>query len=186
MKKLTFLTVALVMSLSMVAQKVTIDAQKSQLKWTGKKVVGEHWGYVNLKSGSLELKNNQIVSGTFVMDMTSINVKDLEPGEWNDKLVAHLMNDDFFSVDKYKEATLVITQSGAFKNNEATVSGKLTIKGKTHPVTFKAVQTANGYQARVVVDRTKYDIRYGSGKFFTSLGDNMIEDEFVMDVTLVK
>ena len=186
MKKLTLLAVALVMSLGVFAQDVTFSAEKSQLKWTGKKVVGEHWGYINLKSGAITLKDNKITTGKFVIDMASITVKDLEAGEWNDKLVGHLKNDDFFAVDKFKEAVLVITESSVFKGKESTVTGKLTIKDQTHPITFKAIQTADGYTAKIAVDRTKYDIKYGSGKFFSSLGDNMIEDEFILDVKLVK
>jgi polyisoprenoid-binding protein YceI len=113
-------------------------------------------------------------------------VKDLEAGEWHDKLVGHLKSDDFFGVEKFPTSELIITESAPFKNNEATVTGKLTIKGITHPVTFKAVKVGTGYTALITVDRTKYDIKYGSGKFFDSLGDKMIYDEFTLDVKLVK
>ncbi|MFT3739028.1 MAG: YceI family protein [Breznakibacter sp.] len=183
MKKMSLLVVALMVAVSGFAQSVKFDASKSELKWTGKKVSGEHWGYVSLKSGELDVKNNKVVSGKFVIDMTTINVKDLEPGEWNDKLLGHLKSDDFFSVDKYKTAELVV-QGGAFVNNEATLNGQLTIKGVTHPIAFKAVKTATGYTATIGVDRTKYGIKYGSGKFFDSLGDKMIYDEFTLDVKL--
>lgn len=184
MKKLTLLVVAFAVTVGAFAQSSKFDASKAEIKWTGKKVSGEHWGYVSLKSGALEVKNDKVVSGKFVMDMTTINVKDLEPGEWNDKLTGHLRSDDFFAVDKYATAELVINQGGAFVKNEATLNGKLTIKGVTHPITFKAVKSANGYTAKITVDRTKYGIKYGSGKFFDSLGDKMIYDEFTLDVKL--
>jgi len=60
----------------------------------------------------------------------------------------------------------------------------LTIKGITHPVEFEAKQTGNKFSAVISVDRTLYNVRYGSGKFFSNLGDNMISDEFTLEVEL--
>ncbi len=168
------------------AQEVKFNPTKSEIKWTGKKVSGEHFGNINLKEGSITLKGNAIVAGKFVIDMTSITVKDLEPGEWHDKLLGHLKSDDFFGVEKYPEAVLVIDKSTPLMNKMVTITGKLTIKGKTQPVVFVATKTDMGYTAKVMVDRTKYDIRYGSGKFFENLGDKMIYDDFTLEVTLVK
>ena len=185
MKKLAILFLSIVSVIAMSAQEIQFDTEKSEVKWTGKKVTGEHWGFVNLKSGKLDLKNNKIESGKFVIDMTSITDEDLEPGEWHDKLIGHLKSDDFFSVEKYKEAVLVIKGSTAFSNGEADVNGDLTIKGITHPITFKAVKTDNDYKAQIVVDRTNYDIRFRSKKFFENLGDNLIYDDFTLDVTVV-
>jgi polyisoprenoid-binding protein YceI len=187
MKKLILMTlVSVLVAATALAQEVKFDVAKSQLKWTGKKVTGEHWGYIKLKSGAVTLKGDKITSGKFVIDMTSITEEDLEAGEWHDKLLGHLKSDDFFSVAKHAESTLEITGTTATSGNEATLTGKLTIKGITQPISFKAVKTTSGYTANVVVDRTKYDIRYGSGQFFEGLGDKMIYDEFTLDVVLVK
>jgi polyisoprenoid-binding protein YceI len=188
MKKLTLLSLllAFVVSFAGFAQDVKFDAQKAELKWKGKKVTGEHWGYIALKSGTLNLKDEKITGGKFVIDMNAITCKDLEPGEWNDKLVGHLKNDDFFGVDKFPEAILSITRSGSFINNEATVEANLTLKGISQPITFKAIKSANGYTAQIAVNRTKYGIKYSSGSFFEGLGDKMIADEFILDVKLVK
>lgn len=187
MKRLMLIAlVGAIVSLSSVAQEVNFDSAKSQLKWTGKKVSGEHWGYINLKSGSISLKDGKIASGKFVIDMPTMSVKDMEPGEWHDKLLGHLKSDDFFSTNKNKEAVLVITGGEAFINGEAKVTGKLTIKGITHPIAFTAKKSGSGYTAVVTVDRTLYDIKYGSGKFFEGLGDKMIYDDFTLEVTLGK
>jgi polyisoprenoid-binding protein YceI len=187
MKKLTIVITAafLLMGISSFAQDFKANASKSELKWNGKKVTGEHWGFINLKDGKLTLKNNKITSGEFTIDMNSISCKDLTDESWNQKLVGHLKSDDFFGVEKFPTAKLVITESGAFVKDEATVNGKLTIKGITHPVTFNAKKTGNTYVATITVDRSKYDVRYGSGKFFDNLGDNMIYDDFTIDVKLV-
>jgi len=71
---------------------------------------------------------------------------------------------------------------GKFVNNEATVDARLTIKNITHPITFKVKRDGMAYHAEIVVDRSKYDVRYGSGSFFDGLGDKMIYDEFTMTV----
>lgn len=185
MKRLSFLLAILLLGFTAVAQEMTVNVSKSEVKWTGEKVSGEHWGYINLKSGSFVLNNGKIESGKFVMDMTSIVNEDLESPEWNQKLVGHLKSDDFFSVDKYPVSTLVIKESSDFKDGVAEISADLTIKGITNPISFKAKKEAGYYTATIKVDRTKYDVKYGSGKFFDNLGDNMIYDDFTLDVKIV-
>ena len=164
------------------AQTYNADVKKSTLSWHGKKVTGEHIGNINLKDGQLELKDGRIVKGNFVIDMTSITNNDLKDPGYNKKLVDHLKSDDFFGVAKHPEAKIEILKSTPFTNNEATVDANLTIKNITHPVSFKAKREGQAYTAVIVVDRSKYDVRYGSGSFFDNLGDNMIYDEFTMTV----
>ncbi len=183
MKKLFILLAVFLIGFNLSAQDLNVN--KSKLKWTGKKVTGEHWGYVDLKGGALTLKNNKITSGTFTIDMNSLVCEDLESPEWNQKLVGHLKSDDFFSVDKFPVATLTIKESTSFKSGEAEVKADLTIKGITEEIMFKAKKVDNTFKASIIVDRTKYDVRYGSGKFFDNLGDNMIYDDFTLDVKIV-
>jgi len=185
MKKMYFLLATILISFSVFAQDMKVNTSKSELKWTGKKVTGEHWGYIKLKDGSLTLKGDKIVSGSFTIDMNSMNCKDLEDPEWNGKLIGHLKSDDFFSVEKFPVSTLTIIEGTPFKDGKANVKGKLTIKGITQPVSFVAEKMPDGYKASITVDRTKFDVRYGSGKFFESLGDNMIYDDFTLDVKIV-
>ncbi len=165
-------------------QKMTADTGKSKLEWLGEKVTGKHDGSVNLKSGWLTLKDNKIQDGEFIIDMNSIT-----SFENLDRLVGHLKSDDFFGVDKYPESKLVITGSSSFDKGTATVSGNLTIKGITNPVEFKAAYQKKDdgywYFANIVIDRTKYNVRYGSGSFFDNLGDKTIYDEFKLKVSLL-
>lgn len=167
------------------AQSYKIDVTNSTLKWHGKKVTGEHFGNIGLKDGILLLDNDQISGGKFIIDMTSITNTDLTDAGYNAKLVGHLKSDDFFGVEKHPEALLEIIKSSAFKNNVATIDGNLTIKKIKHPVTFTVTKDGNAYSAEIVVDRSKYDVRYGSGSFFDNLGDNMIYDEFTMNVKIM-
>lgn len=183
MKKLFILLTVFLIGFTLSAQDLNVN--KSKLKWTGKKVTGEHWGYIDLKSGTLTLKSDKITGGTFTIDMNSLVCEDLESPEWNQKLVGHLKSDDFFSVDKFPVATLKIKESTSFKNGEAEVKADLTIKGITEEIMFKAKKVDDTFTASITVDRTKYDVRYGSGKFFDNLGDNMIYDDFTLDVKIV-
>ena len=183
--KLMLTIVAIAATSVLMAQQYTADLSKSQLKWNGKKVGGEHWGYITIKSGNLNVVDDKIKTGSFIIDMGSIVCKDLEDPGYNKKLVDHLKSDDFFSVDTYPEAKLVIKESTKFTNGKAEVKGDLTIKGKTHPIEFTASKDGMKYNALITVDRSKYDVRYGSKSFFDNLGDNFIHDEFTLDVTLV-
>jgi len=185
MKKLGILIGTMLISIFAFAQEISVNTDLSELKWTGKKVTGEHWGYIQLKDASLSVKNNQIQSGVFKIDMESINNQDIESEKTNAQLIGHLKSDDFFSVDKYPVATLKIKESTPFKNGFAEIKANLTIKGITHPISFKAEQLVNGYKAKITVDRTKYNVRYGSEKFFDNLGDNMIYDDFTLDVKII-
>lgn len=185
MKKVIFILTAVVaMALTSTAQTFTVNPSKSVLKWTGKKVTGEHFGKISLKEGSFSLKNEKISDGKFVIDMNSITCDDLT-GEYHDKLVGHLKSDDFFGVANYAEAVLVLKSSSKLQNNKATVKGDLTIKGITHPVEFDATQNGSAFNAVITVDRSLYNIRYGSGKFFDNLGDKTIYDDFTIEVQLV-
>lgn len=117
--------------------------------------------------------------------MKSITNDDLKNQELNKKLVNHLKSDDFFSVNRHPTAKLILSGSGSLENKEVDVLGNLTIKGKTHPVSFKGKKNGNIFTATIVVDRAKYDVRYGSGSFFENLGDKLIYDDFIIDVKLV-
>ncbi|GHA52928.1 YceI family protein [Pontibacter akesuensis] len=176
------------------ARAYNVDVAKSDLKWHAKKVTGEHMGNIGLKSGQMLVEGNKIVGGTFVIDMNAMTCSDIKDAEYNGKLIGHLKSDDFFSVEKHPTATFKITEvksnakAAAGKPN-ATVTGDLTIKGITKPVSFPAtVSVRNGVataKGDVTIDRSKYDVRYGSNSFFDGLGDKAIMDEFVvtLDVT---
>jgi len=161
-----------------------IDAASSTVQWKGSKVVGGgHEGFVKLREGGLQLTDGKITAGKFTIDMTTISCTDLEGG-MRDKLVGHLNSADFFDVENHKTANLVVVSADAQNN----VKANLTIKGKTHEVTFPAkVSEQNGIvtaTATITIDRTKYDVRYGSNSFFDNLGDKAISNDITFEVTL--
>lgn len=182
-KSIITITLGLV-TLGATAQK--INTTKSTINWSGEKVVGGgHNGGITLKSGSLSVKKNKVTKGNFVIDMTSITCADLTDKGYNAKLVGHLKSDDFFGVAKHAEASFVVTSSTAFVNGKASVTGNITIKGKTESITFDVMQSGKTYTATIKVDRSKFDVRYGSKSFFDDLGDKAISNIFTLEVKLV-
>jgi polyisoprenoid-binding protein YceI len=181
---LTVLLSASFIAISLGQEKLVADTSKTTLYWVGEKVTGQHSGSVKLQSGFLYFKDNRIVSGEFIIDMTSIKDEGRDA-----RLEGHLKSDDFFSVEKFPAAKLVLTGSDSFEKGNAQVKGDLTIKGITNPIEFKAVMQKKDegvwYFANIVIDRTKYNVRYGSGSFFDNLGDKTIYDEFKLRVALL-
>lgn len=165
-------------------QKLKADIEKTSLTWLGEKVLGQHTGTLKLNSGWLHWEENRITGGEFIIDMTSI-----ETDEKIEKLEGHLKSDDFFGVNKFPESVLEIVESTPFENGNGTVKGNLKIKDITHPVEFKAAlqkeEEGMRFFTNIVVDRSKYNVRFGSGSFFSNLGDKTIYDEFKLKVNLM-
>ena len=169
----------------MFAQKVEVNTKRSSVKWLGKKIGQQHEGNIQLKSGSFELQDDKIVAGNFVLDMTTITNTDLENENYNQKVVGHLKSDDFFGVEKYPSATFKVTGSSKFSNGKATLSGDITIKGKTESISFEVVRAEKEYTAKVEIDRSKFDVKYDSNSFFDNLGDKAIDDIFELEIKLI-
>ncbi len=187
MKNLKTLALALLVAFSaatVTAQTKKVDAAKSKINWVGKKITGQHEGTVTLKEGALVFKGKKLTGGSFTINMNSINVTDLKAGQGKEKLEGHLNADDFFGTAKFSTSTLVFKTIADKGNNVYAVTADLTIKGKTNPVAFNINVNGNNATTAFKVDRTKYDIKYGSGSFFDNLGDNAISDEFDLTVDL--
>jgi polyisoprenoid-binding protein YceI len=174
------------------AQKYTIDAKSSTMKWIGEKVIGKHWGTIKLQEGHL-IRNDNQTRGEFRIDMTTIKVDDLKDAESNAKLLGHLKSEDFFNVDNYRIATFMLDKITPYnpkpgENFYYWVSGKLTIKDITNEIRFPAQInfSENGFTANAefTIDRTKWNIRYNSGSMFSNLGDRMIYDDIKFELSL--
>jgi len=140
-----------------------IDTTTSRITWIGTKITGKHNGTINLKSGSVFVKDGNIVAGKFVADMTTIDNKDLS-GEYHAKLNKHLKSEDFFDVVKFPEGSFEIS-SVEKTGNGFTIKGNLTLKGVTHGVTFEAeIESEKGVpktaKANFNFDRKKWGIVY--------------------------
>jgi polyisoprenoid-binding protein YceI len=178
-KTVTFAIIAIV-TLSfttMETEKKDIKIKNSKVVWKGYKVTGSHEGTINIKSGSLSFNDGKLTGGECSIDMTTLVSTDLT-GEYKGKLEGHLKSDDFFGVEKFPTATLIFTDVKVKGKNSYNVTGDLTIKGKTNPVTFEISIYGSKATTSLKIDRTKYDVKYGSTSFFDGLKDKAIYDEF--------
>lgn len=175
-----------------------VDISASTIQWKGYKLIGNHAGTIDLKEGVIYFDKDEIAGGTFVIDMNSIKATELseedeeeedeedEEGGLSDEdeLASHLKDGDFFDVKNHPTATYSMVDVSQ-EDNQIRIAGNMTIKGITRPVSFDCTQNGNKVKATISVDRTEFGIKYGSGSFFSNLGDNIIKDVFILEVKLV-
>ena len=164
---------------------LSFNLENSKIKWTGIELTSKtHYGSLKLTQANLVIVDSKITSGEFTVDMTSLNVEDLE-GEWKERLEGHLSSDDFFSIEKFQTASLKVLNSNSLENGSFNVNGELTIKDITHPIEFTITKNdGNNYNANLTFDRSKYDVKFRSGTFFENLGDKLILDDIDLEVSL--
>jgi len=170
-------------SISLLGQ-TKIDINKSVVNWKGYKVAGFHEGTINLKAGELLFKDNQLIGGKFVVDMTSISSTDIS-GRGKERLDVHLKNEDFFDVEKHPESSLIFTKVVKKKKGTYAVTADLVIKGIKQIVQFDFNVSQNSASTSFEIDRTKFDIKYRSKTIFPDLADKAIKDNFDINVELV-
>ena len=191
MNKVFYISLLFLFSNSIFSQTLSqsINITKSNVKWYGDEITGkQHYGSLKFKEGNIILTgtgkiSDKIISGNFIVDMTSLNVEDLT-GRGKTSLEGHLKSDDFFSVNKFNFAYLKILKSNDPVNGVQTINGDLTIKGISHPVTFTMELNGKKAKSNLIFDRTKYDVKFRSGNFFQNLGDKLIYDDIKLEVNL--
>jgi len=168
----------------------TVDTEASEVMWKGYKVLGSHEGTIKVKSGTLDFEEGVLTGGSFEIDMTTIACTDLE-GEMAGKLVGHLASDDFFGVENFPTAMFVITNVvSRGKEGDYKVVGDLTIKESTNSIKLQAQVSTDEDGGMTVatettIDRSDFNVKYGSGSFFDGLGDKTIYDEFDLNINLI-
>lgn len=168
-----------------------VEPTNSAVTWTAKKITGKtHFGSVQFGSGSIEFANGNIQSGNITIDMTSIEVLDIkDKEEMKAKLEGHLNSPDFFDTAKFPTAKYTVTSSEKGENSSFKLTGNMTIKGITQEVTSDILLTLKGELlvggGTLTIDRSKFDVKYGSGSFFDDLGDDLIEDEISFKIKII-
>lgn len=167
------------------------DATQSSVKWTGsKKIIVDYFdsGNINIKSGNINFTDGSIFAGEIVFDMNSITTATTGKGDGQDNLTRHLKSADFFEVETYPEARYVVNSSTK-NSNGYVLSGDLTLKGKTNPVSVNiktATESGNVILVGIAeVNRAQFDVKFGSESFFDNLGDNVINDIFTLEFNIV-
>ncbi|MFT5999531.1 MAG: polyisoprenoid-binding protein YceI [Neolewinella sp.] len=186
-KSLLLLTTTLFLAATTVG--ISVDTEASQVIWKGYKVTGSHEGTIAVEDGNLDFTDGILTGGSFAINMASIKATDISGGSAA-KLEGHLKSADFFGVENYPTAVFKITKvvsrgmAGDYR-----ITGDITIKEKTESIRFNAkVTEADGVYtatAELNLDRTDFDVRYGSGSFIDNLGDKTIYDEFDLGIILV-
>jgi polyisoprenoid-binding protein YceI len=168
--------------------KYLADPSASKIEWTGKKLTGEHYGEIKLASGELVFAKEKLTGGSIEMDMASITCTDITDAKSNKRLVDHLKSEDFFSVKRYPLSRFTITSVTYKSDSECEITGNLTIKDKTNPLTFPAKLVRENHKivakATMTFDRSKYDVKFGSQSFYENLGDKLVYDDVDISITL--
>lgn len=166
------------------------DIENSKINWKGFKPTGSHFGSINISNGSFIVNDDKIVGGEFTIDMNTIVDLDMEAdNKYNAKLVGHLKSADFFDVEKFPNGKFQITKTES-KDGKTLIYGDLTLKDKTNPVSFLAEVKIdeNGLTLNsetFKIDRSKFNIQYGSKSFFDDLKDKFINDEMEISLEIV-
>ncbi len=182
-------------NLSLTNGDYALNVYASSLNWQASKLFVKGYtdaGSIKFQEGLVQIDENGLVTiGEFVIDMTSLVSLSTGSGKGQDILTKHLKSADFFDVEKYNTSQLsiksvVLNESG----KDYSVVADLTIKGITNPIEFNAEifsinESTVQAIAEIVVDRTLWDVRYGSNKFFDNLGDNVIDDNFKIELELL-
>lgn len=172
-------------------KKLSLSVPESKLEWVGKKVTGQHNGTVDITGGQLFTDNEKLTGGSFEIDFRTIKELSLTDAGMNAKLTNHLKSDDFFSAEKFpigKFEINSVTPMSDGNGNNYTIGGNLTIKGITKPISFPAKVIIKGdtvtASADFKIDRTLWDVKFRSGKFYENLGDNLISDNIELKINL--
>lgn len=174
-------------------QQLTVDTQASSIHWVGTKPGGSHHGTIAIKEGNLAINGTEVASGSFTIDMNAIVDEDLTDKKMNDMLVTHLKSADFFDVAKYPTSSFTITKVEAVSGNDSIthrISGNLKMKDAEKNITFDAKITKEGdaYKAVTVpftIDRTQWNVQYGSKSIFADLKDKFIDDNIELQITII-
>jgi polyisoprenoid-binding protein YceI len=184
-KNLIIITILLFSAYSIYAQDKSLNLETSNIRWYGEEITGkQHYGDLKFSSGNIQINNEVVTNGSFIVNMNSLTVEDLSGGG-KKRLEGHLRSTAFFGVSDHPQASLSISSMVEIEGNSQILDGQLTIKGVTHPINFSLTLTPeNNASAILVFDRSKYDVRFRSGSFFDELGDKLILDEIKLEVAL--
>jgi polyisoprenoid-binding protein YceI len=166
-----------------------VDTVASTLGWTGKKVTGRHNGKISISNGTISVEKNEIKAGSFIINMNTITIDDIKDVKENSKFLGHLKSPDFFDVAKFTTSTFEVTSTEKMQTADSVkISGNLTIKdiSKNISIPAKILMDSTKFEAaaKFSIDRTEWNIRYGSGKFFKNIGDKAINDAIEFDLNL--
>ncbi|WP_417289748.1 YceI family protein [Corallibacter sp.] len=178
-----------------VSQKYVTDVAQSSIEWKGFKPTGTHNGTVSIDTGVFQTNDGQLQSGTFLIDMNTIKVLDGDE-KMQASLESHLKGtvedkkDHFFNVNQFPTGAFEITGVESMAAGKTNLSGNLSLKGMKHNISFPVTITNEGDKMTIsseafTIDRTKWNINYGSKSVFEDLGDKFINDDIELKINIV-
>ncbi len=170
-------------------RELKVNVALSKIHWKGFKPGGGHHGTLMLKEGRLNMQDNAITGGYFILDMNSIVDEDLSESN-NQRLITHLKSADFFDVAQYPTGEFVITSASSFEDSKQNITGNLTLKGITKSITFSSELSASNERFTATtptfsIDRTQWGVNYGSKNVFKNLKDAFINDEIEVQIQII-
>lgn len=175
-------------------RRYSVDTDNSVVEWVGRNPNSHHTGSLHLSEGTLDARETPI-TGRFVIDLKSIRNTSLEGDELQPVLLAHLLSDDFFWADRFPTAAftlerLIPIEGSHLTTPNHTVEGALEMMGISVYLQFPATLTTLSDQrlsaeAHFDIDRTHWNIIYGSSRFFDHLGMHVVFDLISVQLKLV-
>jgi polyisoprenoid-binding protein YceI len=172
-----------------------VDAEKSVVEWTGRNINNRHYGRIAISDGEIVIANGHPLSGRIELDMTTITNLDLQDEGWRGMLLRHLKSEDFFDVEHYPAAAFELHGAAAIAEStpgtpNMDIAGVLTIKGTTRPISFPAMIAPQEdgslkAQAALDLDRTLWNVSYGSGRLYERLGMHLVNDLISVELFIV-
>jgi rhodanese-related sulfurtransferase/polyisoprenoid-binding protein YceI len=171
-----------------------IDTKQSAIQWTGRNAYSSHFGNIKISRGELAVKGENI-TGTFDIDIESMTNIKLEGDELQPVLIAHLKSDDFFLTRLFPKATFRILEAAPVKEPFATlpnyeIKGQLELRGVEAGQDFHATVALSPEKTLLIeahfdIDRTRWNIIYGSARFFEHLGMHQVFDLISIEMRIV-
>lgn len=179
--------------LSLTDGSYTVDPAASTVNWKGTKITNDsHVGTVNVYKGMINVNDNGLGKTFVTIDMNTMVCTDEGMDEdTKGNLIGHLKSDDFFGVEQFPYAQILLNEFIADGSN-GLAYGEIRIRDIPQPIKFPyTVSSENGtivVDASLTVDRSKHEVKFRSGAFpdlFPDLGDKLINDDIELDVHIV-
>ena len=172
-----------------------LDKEKCTLEWIGRNLNKRHYGRIAIQTGELAIAEGRLTAGNIVLDMTTISNLDLQDAVWRDMLIRHLKSDDFFAVESFPTASFTLTgwetqDVNSLKAPKGIITGDLAIKDVTRPISIQttiAPQQDGSILAHATfdIDRTLWNVCYGSCRMFERLGMHFVDDLISLELFVV-
>jgi polyisoprenoid-binding protein YceI len=173
-----------------VTTKWVIDPAHSEIQFKVKHlVITTVTGQFNQFTGSIEADEDfSELKAEFEADINSISTN-------NEQRDAHLRSEEFFHAAQHPKLTFVSTDVVKKNSNEFAVTGDLTIRGVTKPVTLNVEltgtavdpwgQTKAGFELTGVISRKEFGLTWNA---MTEAGGAVVSDDvrLVLNVQVIK